>query len=65
MILGKSKFLKLMAKNAIDVGIIKKKRLMESKIQNYAKDVQILLILNLFKSSFFDSKRKVSFDFLL
>ena len=53
-----------MVKNVIDVGIIKKKLLMESKIQNYAKDVQILLILNLFKSSFFDSKRKLSYDFL-
>ena len=49
----------------IDVGIIKKKLLMESKIQNDAKDVPILLILNLLKSSFFDSKRKLSFDFLL
>ena len=54
-----------MAKNVIDVGTIKKKLLMESKIQNYAKDVQKLLILNLIKSSFFDSKRKLSFDFLL
>ena len=54
-----------MVKNVIDVGIIKKKLLMESKIQNYAKDVQILLILNLIKSNFFDSKRKLSFDFLL
>ena len=36
----------------IDVGIIKKKLLMESKIQNYAKDVQILLILNLFNFFF-------------
>jgi len=53
-----------MVKNVIDVGIIKKKFLMEFKIQNYAKDVQILLILNLFKSSFVDSKRKLSFDFL-
>ena len=54
-----------MVKNVIDVGIIKKKPLMESKIQNYAKDVQILLILNLLKSNFFDLKRKLSFDFLL
>ena len=54
-----------MVKNVIDVGIIKKKLLMESKIQNYAKDVRILLILNLLKSSFFDSKRKMGFDFLL
>ena len=54
-----------MVKNVIDVGIIKKKLLMESKIQNYAKDVQILLILNLLKSNFFDAKRKMSFDFLL
>jgi len=53
-----------MVKNVIDDGIIKKKLLKESKIQNYAKDVQILLILNLFKSSFVDSKRKLSFDFL-
>ena len=45
-----------MVKNVIDVGIIKKKLLMESKIQNYAKDVQILLILNLLKTSFFDKK---------
>ena len=52
-----------MVKNVIDVGIIKKKLLMESKIQNYAKDVQILLILNLIKSSFCDSERKQSFDF--
>jgi len=28
-----------MVKNAIDVGIIKKKLLVEFKIQNYAKDV--------------------------
>jgi len=49
----------------IDVGIIKKKLLMESRIQNYVGDVQILLILNLLKSSFFGSKRKLSFDFLL
>jgi len=35
------------------------------KIQNYAKDVQILLILNFLKSNFFDSKRKLSFDLLL
>ena len=54
-----------MVKNAIDVGIMKKKQLKGSKIQNYAKDVQVLLILSLFKSSFFDSKRKLSFDFLL
>ena len=54
-----------MVKNVIDVGIIKKKLLMESKIQNYAKDVQILSILNLLKSSFFDSKRKLRFDLLL
>ena len=54
-----------MDKNVIDVGIIKKKLLMESKIQNYAKDVQILLILNLLKSNFFDAKRKMRFDFLL
>ena len=65
MNLGKFKFLKLRVKNAIDVGIIKKKLLVESKIQNYAKDVQILLILNLLKSNFFDAKRKMSFDFLL
>ena len=64
MTLGKFKFLKLMVKNVIGVGIIKKKFSVESKIQNYAKDVQILLILNLFKSSFVDSKRKLSFDFL-
>ncbi len=54
-----------MVKNVIDVGIIKKKLLMESEIQNYAKDVQILLILNLLKSNFFDSKRKLIFGFLL
>jgi len=54
-----------MVKNVIDVGIIKKKLLMESKIRDYAKDVQILLILNVLKSNFCDSKRKVSFDFLL
>ena len=54
-----------MVKNVIDVGIIKKKFLMESKIQNYVKDVQILLILNLLKSSFFYLERKLSFDFLL
>jgi len=30
----------------IDVGIIRKKLLLQFKIQNYAKDVQILLILN-------------------
>ena len=47
-----------MVKNVIDAGIIKKKLLMESKIQNYAKDVQILLNLSLIKSSFFDLKRK-------
>ena len=45
-----------MVKNAIDVGIIKKKLLMESKIQNYAKDVQILLILNFLKTSFLIQK---------
>jgi len=39
--LSKFKFLKLMVKNAIDVGIIKKKQLVEYKIQNYAKDVPI------------------------
>jgi len=49
----------------IDVGIIKKKLLVVRKIQNYVKDVQILLILNLIKSSFLDSKRKLSFHFLL
>ena len=54
-----------MVKNVIDVGVIKKKLLMESKIQNYAKDVQILLILNLLKTSFFDLKRKLSFESLL
>ena len=54
-----------MVKNVIDVGIIRKKLLVESKIQNYAKDVQILLISNLVKSNFFCSKRKLSFDFLL
>ena len=54
-----------MVKNVIDVGIIKKKFLMESKIQNYVKDVLMLLILNLIKSSFFYSKRKLGFDFLL
>ena len=53
-----------MVKNVIDAGVIKKKLLVESKIQNYAKDVQILLILNLFKSSFLIQK-KMSFDFLL
>ena len=47
-----------MAKNVIDVGIIKKKLLRELKIQNYAKDVQILLILNLLKSSFLIQKEK-------
>ena len=36
----------------IGVGIIKKELLMESKIQNYAKDVQVLLILNLFNFFF-------------
>jgi hypothetical protein len=41
MTLGKFKFLKLMVKNAIDVGIIKKRQLVEYKIQNYAKDVPI------------------------
>ncbi len=64
MILGKFKFQKLMVKNVIDVGIIKKKPLMESKILNYAKDVQILLILNPVKSSFSDLKRKLIFDFV-
>ena len=54
-----------MVKSVIDVGIIKKKLLMEYKIQNYAKDVQILLILNFLKSNFYDSKRNLSFDFLL
>ena len=63
--LEKYKFLKHMVKNVIGVGIIKKKLLVESKIQDYAKDVQILLILNLLKSSFLDLKRKLSFDFLL
>ena len=58
MNLGKFKSLKLRDKNVIDVGIIKKKLLVESKIQNYAKDVQILLILNLIKSSFCNSERK-------
>ena len=53
-----------MVKNVIDVGTIKEKLLMEYKIQNYAKDVQILLILNLLKSSFFDLKRNLCFDFL-
>ena len=51
-----------MVKNVIDAGIIKKKLLVELKIQNYAKDVQILLILNLLKSSFFDLKRKMGCD---
>ena len=54
-----------MVKNVIDVGIIKKKLLMEFKIQNYVKDVQMLLILKSLKSSFFYSKRKLSFHFLL
>jgi len=54
-----------MVTNVIDVGIMKKKLLMEFKIQNYAKDVLILLILNPLKSSFFDLKRKLSFDFLV
>ena len=54
-----------MVKNVIDAGIIKKKLLVESKIQNYAKDVQILLIFNFLKSNFFDSKRTLSIDFLL
>jgi len=53
-----------MVRNAIDAGIIKKKLLQESKKQNYAKDVLILLILNLLNSSFFDLKRKMSFDFI-
>ena len=54
-----------MVKNVIDAGIIKKKLLVEFTIQNYAKDVQILLILNVLKSNFCDSERKLSFDFLL
>ena len=54
-----------MVKNVIGVGIIKKKPLMVSKTQNYAKDVQILLILNLIKSSFLDLKRKMNFGFVL
>ena len=65
MNLGKFKFLKLMVKNVIGVGIIKKKLLVVLIIQNYAKDVQTLLILNLPKSSLFDLERKQSFDFLL
>ena len=56
MNLEKFKSLKLMVKNVIDVGIIRKKLLMESKIQNYAKDVQRLLMLNLLKFSFFIQK---------
>ncbi len=64
MNLGKFKFLKLMGKNVIGVGIIKKKLLVESKTQNYAKDVQKLLILIFLKANFFYSKRKLSFDFL-
>ena len=52
-----------MVKNVIDAGIIKKKLLMESKIQNYVNDVQKLLIFNLLKSSFFDLKRKICLDF--
>ena len=47
MNLGKFKFLKLRVENAIDVGIMKKKLLMESKIQNYVKDVQALLTLKI------------------
>ena len=54
-----------MVKSVIDAGIIKKKSLVESKIQNYAKDVQKLLILNLLKSSYFESERKMSFVFIL
>ena len=54
-----------MVRNVIDVGIIKKKLLAESKIQIYAKDVLTLLTLKLLKASFFDLKRKPSFDFLL
>tara|TARA_B100000161_G_scaffold27406_1_gene16158 strand:+ start:93 stop:254 length:162 start_codon:yes stop_codon:yes gene_type:complete len=53
-----------MVRNVTDVGIIKKKLLMELKIQNYANDVQILLIFNLLKASFFDLKRKICLDFL-
>ena len=64
MNLEKFKFLRLKVKNVIDVGIIKKKFLVESKIQNYAKDVRILLIFNLLKSSFFDLEKKLRFDFL-
>ena len=52
-----------MVRNVIGAGIIKKKLSMESKIQNYAKDVQILLIFNLLKASFFDLKRKICLDF--
>jgi len=63
--LGKIQINKAQGLNVIDVGIIKKKLLLESKIQNYAKDVQILLIWIFLKSNFFDSKRKMSFDFLL
>ena len=61
----KFKFLKLRVKNVIDVGIIKMKFLAELKIQNYAKDVQKLLIMNLVKSNFFYLKRKASFYFPL
>ena len=42
-----------MVRNVIGVGIIKKKLSAESKIQNYARDVLILLTLKLLKSSFF------------
>ena len=45
-----------MVKNVIDVGTMKKKFLVESKILNYAKDVQILLIFKVRKSNFFDLK---------
>ena len=48
-----------MVKNAIDAGIIKKKPLVESKIQNYVKDVQILLIFNALKLSFLHLKKGV------
>jgi len=53
-----------MDKNVIDVGIIKKKLLVAYKIQNYAKDVPQLLILNLINSSFFVLGRNWNFDFL-
>ena len=39
-----------MVKNVIDVGTIKKKLLTVLKIQNYVKDDQILLVLNLVES---------------